>query len=360
MNPTRARALLASLLLAGCVPALLPTLEPPEAPVVHTRDGWELPLRHYPAEGPPVLLVHGMGANHRNFDFRPETGLAPWLQERGWDVWVPVLRGDPGSVAPHTEAWDRYTFAQHAHHDLPAIVDAVLAKTGQDRLYWVGHSMGGMLLYTTLQRRPGRVTAGVTVCSPACMAELSPLQRRFRRWSHLAPLRRRLPARAGAKASLLLGAANPLYRWLLYRENMDRDLAKGLIEAAIIDLPGAMMREAAGWMKAGALEDPNGRPWVQPANLPLLVLAGSVDQVAPPASVACACEIFPSCEYRLLGREAGLTTDYGHIDTLVGTTARDEVYPVIGAFLDAQRAAASRDSMADRTAGGSGHLEPAP
>ncbi len=313
--------------------------------MVHTRDGWGLPLRHYPADGPPVLLVHGMGANHRNFDFRPGYALAPWLQERGWDVWVPVLRGDPGSEPPYPEAWDRYTFAEHAQRDLPTIVDAVLAATGHDRLYWVGHSMGGMLLYTTLARRPGTVVAGVTVCSPACITGSTPLHRRFRRWSRLAPEHHRMPARFGAKLSLLLGKANPLFRWLLYRENMERDLARGLIDEGIIDLPGAMMREAAGWMRAGTLQDPEGRPWVQPADLPLLVLAGSVDQVAPPDMVACACEIFPDCRYQLLGREAGLSTDYGHVDPLLGTTAMDEVYPLIRAFLDDQRAAASRDSM---------------
>ena len=343
MRPWLAGLCLALSLVVGCAHVLPATLEPTEAPTVLTDDGWELPLRHYPAAGPPVLLVHGMGANHRNFDYRPENALAPWLQARGWDVWVVVLRGDPGSVPPDLEAWDRYTFADHAELDLPIIVDAVLARTGQEQLYWVGHSMGGMLLYTTLTRRPGRIVAAVTVCAPACIGDSTPLHRRFRRWSHVAPKRHRVPARFGAKASLLLGQANPLYRWLLYHENMEPELARGLIDAGIIDLPGVMMREAAGWMRAGALLDADGQPWVQPAELPLLVLAGSVDQVAPPDTVSCACEIFPDCDYRLLGREAGLSTDYGHVDPLVGTTAREEVFPLVGAFLEEQRLEMSGD-----------------
>ena len=50
--------------LCGCAHALPPTLQPGGIDTATTSDGWQLDLRHYPALGPPVLLVHGMGANH--------------------------------------------------------------------------------------------------------------------------------------------------------------------------------------------------------------------------------------------------------------------------------------------------------
>src|SRR5688572_17350102 len=145
--------MLAFLLLA-CVKPLPPTMAPTDTLVYRTADGWEADVRHYPGEGPPVLLVHGMGANHYNWDYRPEVSLAHTLQARGWDVWIPELRGDPGSRAPSRRARSSGTFSDHATLDLPAAVDAVLAATGEDQLYWVGHSMGGMLLYTAVSDYP--------------------------------------------------------------------------------------------------------------------------------------------------------------------------------------------------------------
>ena len=55
---------------------------------VRTEDGWELPMRAYPAEKgvegrPPVLLVHGMSANHYNFDHEERVSLAVALQKKG-------------------------------------------------------------------------------------------------------------------------------------------------------------------------------------------------------------------------------------------------------------------------------------
>jgi len=53
-----------ALLLAACRKLPPPTLEPAAVIPCRTTDGWELDLRRYPGPGEPVLLVHGMGANH--------------------------------------------------------------------------------------------------------------------------------------------------------------------------------------------------------------------------------------------------------------------------------------------------------
>ncbi len=326
-------------MLAACAHTLGPSIEPEAIVEVATEDGWMLPLRRYPADGPPVLLVHGMGANHYNWDYRPENSLALVLQEHGWDVWVAELRGDPGSTAPSRRAARRFMFADHARLDLPVLVDAVLAQTGHEQLYWVGHSMGGMLLYTTLAQDPSPVAAGVAIASMGCIQERSALHRRFQRWSRLTPRWMLLRQKRAARASLVLGDANPLYDYLCNAENVEPALTRGLVRHAIIDQPGAMVREAVTWFDAGAFVDPQGQPWYAPADVPLLVLSGSVDRVAPPANVACSCELFPDCRYLELGRSTGFSTDYGHVDSIVGLTAKDEVYPIILEFLEGQRGA---------------------
>ena len=145
--------------MLALIAAAAQPMVPSDIQTVTTLDGWTLPLRHYAGAGRPVLLVHGLGVNHYNFDWRPDVSLAWWLQVRGWDVWVTTLRGDDGTVPPDpkTRSW---TFEDHARKDLPAVVDTILARTGAAQLDWVGHSMGGMLLYAALSEIPEKIGSG--------------------------------------------------------------------------------------------------------------------------------------------------------------------------------------------------------
>ncbi len=89
--------------LVACVKPLPPTMSPDGRLTYATEDGWANELRHYAGSGDPVVLLHGMAANHYNFDYRPEVSLAAHLQDRGFDVWIPELRGDPGATPPPVE-----------------------------------------------------------------------------------------------------------------------------------------------------------------------------------------------------------------------------------------------------------------
>lgn len=326
------------LVLLACAAHLPPTMSPEEVVTYETADGWRADVRHYPGEGPPVLLVHGMGANHYNWDYREEVSLAHHLQERGWDVWIPELRGDPGSRAPSRRARRSISFDGYARHDVPAAVDAVLAVTGEEQLYWVGHSMGGMLLYTTLSQRPEKVAAGVAVCSPVEFEALLGIHRKLARLGWAFRGRGRIEADGPARlATGILGRANPLYRRLANPDNLEWPVVNGLARHALVDLPRRVAWQASDWLRSGELRTVEGEPWIASADVPLLVLGGAVDRVVPAPNVAAACEVFPDCTYRLLGTEGGFTTDYGHVDPVVGRTARSEVYPVITTFLEAHR-----------------------
>ena len=65
--------------------------------VLDTDDGCTIVLRRLPRPdvdivGPPVLMVHGLSANHRNNDLVPDHSLARHLRARGRDVWLVTLR----------------------------------------------------------------------------------------------------------------------------------------------------------------------------------------------------------------------------------------------------------------------------
>lgn len=322
--------------LFACAPALPPTMVPTDTRAYQTTDGWEGELRHYAGKGPPILLVHGMGANHYNWDYRPEVSLAWTLQAAGWDVWIPELRGDPGSRGPSKAAQNRWTFSDLATLDLPAAVDAVLTETGEKQLYWVGHSLGGMLLYTAISDYPEKIAGGVAVCSPSGFAH--PLEDQktalANRW--LFAGHGSIPAVAFGQLTGGLGKSNPLFHRVAHVENLDFAVARGLAKHALVDLPNSLAREAIGWVDAGELVHEDGVPWIKPNPVPMLVLGGSDDKIVSEPDVRATCRKFPNCEYRLLGTAGGLSTEYGHVDALLGRSAQTEVYPIILDWLDQQ------------------------
>ncbi len=316
--------------------SLEPTMRPDEVVEVTTDDGWKLALRHYAgvdtaADGPPVLLVHGMWVNHYNWDYRPEVSLVDYLSQEGFDVWVANLRGDPGTTAPSRSA-EAFTFDDHARYDLPALVAAVQRETGRDRIGWVGHSMGGMLLHAYVRDHPDDIAAGVVVSSPAA---LSSPARRYRVAARLdrALVGRRVRASRLATTLRLLGPHSPAFRELSNDGQISWPLAKGLSRHAVVDLPRAFVRDATRWVESGEIQDSQGDAWVVGGATPLLALSGAGDKVIPAEDVAHACAVYDDCEYRLLGVEQGFAADYGHADILLGADARAEVYPLIGDFL---------------------------
>jgi pimeloyl-ACP methyl ester carboxylesterase len=124
------------------------------------------PLRYaVGGEGPPLLLVHGLGGAAANW-----RAFAPSLAAR-WRVVVPELPGHGGSAplpaAPH----------------LDAFADAVLAVAEAEAALpasWVGHSLGGVVALRAAIRRPEAVrgivlaaAAGISSATRAAAAALT-------------------------------------------------------------------------------------------------------------------------------------------------------------------------------------------
>src|SRR5688572_2870283 len=75
-----------------------------ERPVLYKTtcaDGWELAVYHRPARGrryaEPVLLCHGLAANHYNWDFDPPYSVAHHLADAGFDCYSVEWRGTGAS-----------------------------------------------------------------------------------------------------------------------------------------------------------------------------------------------------------------------------------------------------------------------
>ena len=179
----------------GCVAmrraASSPDLRPCSDGFALTDDGWRLGIRHIRPEHPdpaklPVVLCHGLGLN-ATFWTITDDHLPGQLAARGYDVFLVDMRGSGlshrdgalGTVdARIRETFLReiggglWTMDDQALHDVPAVLDYVCRATGRDRVNWIGHSLGGMVMYPFLERGTGagRVANFVSMGSPAMLA----------------------------------------------------------------------------------------------------------------------------------------------------------------------------------------------
>ena len=125
---------------------------------------------------------------------------------------------------------------------------------------------------------------------------------------------------------------------LLNAANCDHDVMARVAREGIADIPLKLVQEL--WEQMGKRGKPQP-PFEYEAELgkiavPILVLSGSVDRIAPYQSVEAGASRLQSCDvrYRKMGLDSGDRADYGHADLLVGKSSSDEVYPFLVDFIE--------------------------
>lgn len=93
--------------------------------------GLQVYVGHWPAQGPKVLLIHGLTANHRYWAY-----IAQALQHAGYDTYAMDLRGRGRSSKP-LSGYDVETHAADAQ--------AVLAHISENASMVIGHSLGATI-----------------------------------------------------------------------------------------------------------------------------------------------------------------------------------------------------------------------
>lgn len=135
---------------------------------VTTRDGYHLGVhrcsggpRSPPRAGKPVaFLMHGMLSSSADFVLMgPETSLVYMLSDLGYDVWLGNSRGNRYSnthARLNNETREYWDFSWHeiGTRDLPAMIDFALARTGQSKLHYIGHSMGTTTYFVMISELP--------------------------------------------------------------------------------------------------------------------------------------------------------------------------------------------------------------
>lgn len=327
-------------------PRARPRLAYGEEHRVPTEDGAFIELRRLPPPTektalPPVLCVHGIGIDHHNVDMFEDRSIARHLRARGRDVWLLTLRS--GVRAPHRRP-ALTSFDRMARHDVPLAIREVLARTGAAELDYLGFSMGGMLVYAALgQVMPkGQVARVAIMGSPGLVAAPDPISR-FLAYTLPAALVPHLPLETICRllarpASWIL---TPIHERIVHTNNMvHADYTTAMATIASISRP--LLQDFKRFVSHDGLVTFEGRPMLpalRELDVPLHVVAGEHDHVAPPFAVKAAFDAWGTAKdgveksFWIAGRESGAVHGYGHGDLAMGVRVEAEVLRRVGDFL---------------------------
>jgi polyhydroxyalkanoate synthase subunit PhaC len=308
-----------------------------------TRDGSAFELRRITTPSatdtlPPILIIHGLAANHRNDDLDEEASLARHLARSGRDVWLITLRC---GRRDRTLAEGRLaTFTAMAKHDVPDAVRRVLARTASASLDYIGFSMGGMLAYATLGATvPSELVRRVVIVgSPARVRIPLPVLHRLRGLpSWIAP-----PAPFRVLSHLYAFAVEafttPIHRISINPDNVAPGKLRRTMVNMVEDVPASLNRELAKWALSDGkicVDDEPVLPRLATLQQPVRFFAGAADNLAPADAIKPAFEAWGSPDKHLfvLGTAQGYSADYGHGDLAIGRNAAVEIYEPIRVFL---------------------------
>jgi len=296
----------------------------------------------------PVILVHGFGQNRYAWHMR-ERSFANYLADRGFDVFNVDLRGHGRSAelgSARSRGVDDYILG-----DLPAVIDRALSVSGFDKVFLVGHSLGGLCSAAAGAARPEKVAGVVTVGSPHALGQghfvlgtgLKLLGHTVGSTGLLRGSQLRFPVDLIGKALHATRfafdsrfAPIPVRGWkpgsfergelASYLRSFDAESLSTVDDLIVLAATGELKSRIDGVSYTRLIEE---------SALPLLALSGSADLLANPGAVK------PLFDRSRARDKQYVTVDAGHGDLLVGRKAPDEVWPLVGNWLLARRESVS-------------------
>jgi polyhydroxyalkanoate synthase subunit PhaC len=271
----------------------------------------------------PVLLVHGFGQNRYTWHL-PARSFSNYLARAGFDVFNLDLRGHGRSR--HFGAVRCRGVEDYVREDLPAAVEEVQTLSGGRPVWLVGHSLGGLVAYGSAPTLAGAVAGIASIGSPYHFTRgsltLGAASLFFRGLAMARLPNAPLPLAPVGMAMRFLRrfAESPLYPlpvrgW--HAGSCEPHVLEQYLELAFDRAAVSEMVDMFGWAAKGRFGDREADygERFEKMDLPLLVVAGANDDLAPPASVRPGFTLSRSTDKTY--RQVPL----GHIDLIVGRDA---------------------------------------
>ena len=228
---------------------------------------------------PAILFIHGFPFDH-----------AMWRHQvaalSDWECLAPDLQGAGSAPAPASR--DAYSMAVYAR-DLTTVLD----RRGIDTTVVCGLSMGGYVTFELLRQIPQRVRAAV-LCNTKSAAD-APEGKRGRD---------ALAEKARSKGASAV--ADELVPKALSRTTLERN------QSVVRDVRAMIERQQIDGI-VGALhalrERPDSTPLLDTIRAPVLVVAGSADQITPAEGMREMARAIPGAQFSLI-------QDAGHLSPL--------------------------------------------
>lgn len=300
-----------------------------------------------------VLLLHGYGQNRYVWHL-PSRSFSNFLARAGFDVYNLDLRGHGRSR--HLGARRPSHVTDFVREDVPAAVEEIRRLSGHRPVYLIGHSLGGLIAYASATLLGDAVGGVISLASPYLFARGS--------WTLtllsqlMLTVDRRLPLGHGALGLKAFGEAMRLARVLIESpifplpirgfvpgsvepDVLSQHMSLAMDNGSITVLRNMFLDAAAARRSGHRLGSLYGyAERFEALDIPLLIIAGTQDDLAPPASVRPAYERSRSSDrtYRAFPR--------GHLDIVVGRDAPHTVWPLIEAWVRVRvRRAAERMAL---------------
>lgn len=275
------------------------------------RDG-ELHLRKIsPAAGfqhqIPILMLHGAMSNGRVFYSSRGRGLAPFLAQAGFTVYVMDSAGR-GLSTPKLARGFELGQGEVIREQLPLVQQYLLEAESLDKLHWCAHSWGGVLMASALARFP---ELQASVASLLTFGSKRTIRvRSLKKWLMVDLVWNRLAPGIAASHGYL--AAD---KWRMGMDNESR----------------ASLQQSIDWVRGDWIDHDDGFDYGRAAAKATWpkswFIAGQNDTVlGNPEDVL---DMMAECglqnsRFTLLSRENGNRHDYGHADMLTHVDAPND------------------------------------
>jgi len=309
-----------------------------------TSDNWDLTLEHLSPRNTiglkkyPVIICHGLVGNRNYFKIKEEKSIVARLISEGYDVWLLDLRGRTDAGTPSLffgEKTYSYSFDDYAIKDVETAITYVLEKTGSKKVNWIGHSMGGMVVYTKIGTyKEDRIANLVTIGSPFSFYTPTKYLKSLSKFS---PLLRIIPVIPLSSLTHLESdynipqPKNPFTRLFYYKENTEPEIENKLKSLSTNNESPNVFKQFANGVQTGEIQSFN-QTISYTSNLknlttPVLLIAGRRDHLGTPAIVRQVYDNIGSSDKTILvaGRSEGFAEDYGHVDLVMGTNSDSDI-----------------------------------